>query len=179
MRGSAAEFSRLEPANGFALIGDDFSLPHESYGHHAHSDNAEHQKKRFLCFRSGKMKTTRQPRHGKGSPSTRPLRCGPHAIVAGRRDVALHREIAQLEGQSEVREPSDYRLHKSGACRIPPSGNSTIPFIVVCKTDDSPIHFFRRTSAFGRQRLHNSLPSLSGSDVNLSKSCRKPLLGGV
>ena len=49
-RTSAAEFRGFEPAYGFALMRDDFSLPHKSHRHYAHSNHADNQKERLLCF---------------------------------------------------------------------------------------------------------------------------------
>src|ERR1700731_2631893 len=99
---STAEFYGFEPTNGFALMRDDFSLPNKSYRHHAHHDDGSSNDNALLCFGSRNMKAARDPIHGKGSPSTRPLRCGPHARVAGRRDAASRLLHGQVKGQSNV-----------------------------------------------------------------------------
>jgi hypothetical protein len=100
----AAELCALEPPDGIPLACDDFGLPNESYRHDAHRDNANRDDKSFLCFGNGDTKGASNPRHGKRSPSTRPLRCGPHARLAGRRDTASRLKCSQLKGQFGARQ---------------------------------------------------------------------------
>jgi hypothetical protein len=58
-------------------MGDDFGLPNQPYSHGAHHDEANSDDKSFLCFGGRNTKAASDPSHGKRSPSTLPLRCGP------------------------------------------------------------------------------------------------------
>lgn len=82
---STTELRSLQPVNGFALTRDNFGLPDKPDSHNAHRDNANCDHERFLSLRSGNTKAASDPSHGKGSPSTRPQRCGAQARVAGGR----------------------------------------------------------------------------------------------
>ena len=158
---------------------DDFSLPHKSDGHYAHSNHADNQKERLLCFRSGNAKAASNPIHGKGSPSTRPLRCGPYAIVAGERDVAPRRDVAQVKGQTVAYPTFQYYLRESIVCGLKFCRGPLLPLITLCKTIDSPIHFFRCGSPLPADRFDNSLPHVLGIERNLSKSRWQPLFLGI
>jgi hypothetical protein len=69
-RSLAAELELFEPLNGFALVGDDLSLPNERNGHEAHADDAEYKNESNRGLLGGKVKDAAKPGHGKGSHST-------------------------------------------------------------------------------------------------------------
>src|SRR5260370_21411634 len=100
----AAELCALEPRDGCALACDDLGVQSESYRHDAHRDNANRDDKSLLSFGNGDAKGASNPRHGKRSASTRPLRCEPHARLAGRRDTASRLKCSQLKGQFGARQ---------------------------------------------------------------------------
>src|SRR4029077_8857439 len=64
------ELEPFEPLNGFALVGDDLRLPHQSNGHEAHGNHAKDENDADGGLLSGKAKNAPKPSHGKGSPST-------------------------------------------------------------------------------------------------------------
>src|SRR3982074_1297026 len=122
----------------------------------------------FLVSEAGNRKQAASNQiHGTGAPSTRPLRCGPYEILAGERDVAPRRDVAQVKGQSVACPTFQYYLRESIVCGLKFCRGPLFPLITLCKTIDLPIHFFRCISALPADRFDNSLPHALGIERNL------------
>jgi hypothetical protein len=95
-----------------------------------------------LGFGGGNTKAASDPRHGKGSPSTRPLRCRPYATVAGRRDDASRLITPASKGPVQRKGSLGYYLRESAACMRSAQTRDLFSLLILCKTGDTSIHFF-------------------------------------